>query len=65
MMMMFLLQAFMSDDPPPKPRNTWMNDNEVGQDPRRVPKRRSTVMGINAGEEATEHGRTFVSQDCQ
>ncbi|XP_071081417.1 TOG array regulator of axonemal microtubules protein 1-like isoform X4 [Haliotis cracherodii] len=49
-------QAFMSDDPPPKPRNTWMNDNEVGQDPRRVPKRRSTVMGINAGEEAPEHG---------
>ncbi|XP_046559851.1 TOG array regulator of axonemal microtubules protein 1-like isoform X2 [Haliotis rubra] len=49
-------QAFMSDDPPPKPRNTWMNDNEAGHDARRVPKRRSTVMGINAAEEAPEHG---------
>lgn len=57
----FLFQSF--NEGPPKARNTWGEDG--GQDSinngKRVPKRRITVVGINAVEESQQEPGTKCS----
>lgn len=64
---MYLIVYFQSfNDGPPKARNTWSEDN-APQDisfnnGKRVPKRRITVVGINAVEEAQQEPGTHYGQ---
>jgi hypothetical protein len=70
---MYLIVYFQSfNDGPPKARNTWSEDNGPQDisfnNGKRVPKRRITVVGINAVEEAqqepgTDYGRTLFRCD--
>ncbi|XP_041353393.1 TOG array regulator of axonemal microtubules protein 1-like isoform X2 [Gigantopelta aegis] len=46
----------IDDASPTKARTTWTVDSEMPPDPRRVPKRRSTVMGIDIPDDSEASG---------